>query len=173
MDLRLKDGSFIELRPIRPDDAEREERFFRRVSAESIYWRFFHSKRMLSPDEVHHLTNVDYQDRMAIIAVHEDEMVAVGRYDVIPGRTHGAARIAEIAFLVEDDFQGRGLGTLLLRHLTAYARSTGVGAFEANVLPSNHRMLRLFRTAGYTLVPLSVPDVYVVEFPASDVSTGN
>lgn len=164
-EVTLGDGARICLRPIRPEDADREERFFERVSAESAYWRFFHAKRRLSPAEVRHLTTVDYEARMALIATYDDEMVAVARFDVIPGRVRDAGRVAEVAFLVEDDFQGRGVGRELLVRLVDYARRHGVSAFEAHVLPTNHRMFRLFEVGGCKLLPQPDLDVYLVEFP--------
>jgi ribosomal protein S18 acetylase RimI-like enzyme len=165
LDVVLHDNAVVRLRPIRPTDAGREERFFGRVSTESAYRRFFHFKQDLTSEEIRYLTTIDYDARMALIALQGGEMVGVARYDVIPGATHKSERIAELALLVQDDFQGRGLGKHLLQHLTAAARHHHISAFEAYVQPDNHRMFGLLRSCGYTLTRAPGADAYIVEFP--------
>ncbi len=165
-DVILKDGEVIQLRPIRPDDAEREQAFFSKVGPESVYFRFFRAKHDLSPEELRYFTTLDYEDRMAFIALDGEDMVAVGRYDVMPEQTAAdGGKVAEVAFLVQDDYQARGVGSHLLQHLTVYARLKGVTEFEAFVLPENHAMLRLFRNSGYKLARQFAEGVYSVEFP--------
>lgn len=165
-DLLLRDGEVVQMRPIKPDDLELEQDFITRVGPQSLYFRFFKAKRELSPEELRYFTNVDYDDRMAFIVLDGDDMVAVGRYDVIPGKKTGdGGRVAEVAFLVQDDMQGRGIGSRLLQHLTAYARLKGISEFEATVLAENHGMLRIFRNSGYTLHRQLDGGVYSVEFP--------
>jgi acetyl coenzyme A synthetase (ADP forming)-like protein len=164
-DVLLRDGRAIRLRPIKPEDAPREHRFFQRVGPESVYRRFFQVKTDLTPDELRHFTNVDYEDRMAFVAIQDDEMVAVGRYDVLLDKSEGDKRVAEVAFLVQDDFQGRGVGSLLLQHLTVYARLQGITEFEAFVLDDNRAMMRIFRNSGYKLVRQLGEGVYRVEYP--------
>jgi len=133
----------VRVRPIRATDGERLERFHHLLSAESQYFRFFGPKTQLSAKEVEHFCTVDYVDRMALVAVAGDELIAVGRYDRIgPGD-------AEVAFVIADDHQGLGLGTLLLEHLAAAARLQGIGRFTAEVLAVNRRMLRVFNDAGF------------------------
>ncbi|GAA3101929.1 hypothetical protein GCM10020001_018700 [Nonomuraea salmonea] len=98
----------------------------------------------LSDREVERFTNVDYVNRVALIATIGTEMVAVIRYDRTgPGE-------AEVAFLVEDAHQGRGVASVLLEHLAATARERGIERFIADVLPANMRMTGLLRQAGYT-----------------------
>ncbi len=165
-DVLLKDGAVVQLRPIRPDDAQREHEFFGRVRPDSAYFRFFGAKSDLSPDDLRYFTNIDYHDRMAFIALEGEDMVAVGRYDVLVGHeASDGGKVAEIAFLVQDDFQGRGIGSRLLQHLTVYARLEGISEFEAYVLSENHGMLRLFRSSGYKLTRQLDQGVYTVEFP--------
>ncbi len=164
-DVLLSDGRVIQLRPIRPDDAERERAFIARVGPQSSYFRFFQVRKELSPEELRYFTNVDYDDRMAFIALHGEDMVAVGRYDVMHEKSSSTGRVAEVAFLVEDAFQGLGIGSHLLQHLTVYARLKEITAFEAYVLSENRAMLRLFRDSGYRLTRQLEEGCYEVEFP--------
>jgi acyl-CoA synthetase (NDP forming)/RimJ/RimL family protein N-acetyltransferase len=142
-DVVLADGGTAHLRPISPDDADTLREFHARLSPESIYLRFFSPRPRLSERDVERFTHVDHVDRVALIATIRRAMVAVVRYDRISGGT------AEVAFLVEDAQQGRGLGTILLEHIAAAARERGIERFVADVLPENRRMARVFRDAGY------------------------
>jgi acyl-CoA synthetase (NDP forming)/RimJ/RimL family protein N-acetyltransferase len=142
-DVVLADGGTAHLRPVRPGDAELLRSFYARVSAESIYFRFFSPHPKLTEREIEHFTTIDYRDRVALIATIGEQMVAVARYDRISDGE------AEVAFLVEDAHQGRGLGSVLLEHLAAAARERGLRRFMANVLPENRRMTKVFREVGY------------------------
>ncbi|MEY2457310.1 MAG: hypothetical protein QOK06_2404, partial [Acidimicrobiaceae bacterium] len=133
-DVVTADGATVHVRTIRPDDAERLLAFHARQSAESIYFRYFSPHPRLSPAEVAHLTEVNFQDRMAFVAVVDDELVGTARYDRWPDRDE-----AEVAFFVDDENRGRGLATILLEFLAAAARESGVATFVAHVLPSNRR----------------------------------
>jgi acyl-CoA synthetase (NDP forming)/RimJ/RimL family protein N-acetyltransferase len=163
-DAMLTDGTVVHVRPIRPSDAELEHQFILRVGPRSMYQRFFLAKKDLTPEELRYFTTVDYEDRMALIVLDGERMVAVGRYDVVEEpETQG--RTAEVAFLVEDEYQGRGIGSTLLQHLTTYARLQGVTGFNAFVLADNFGMMRLFRSSGYRVQRALEEDVYRVEFP--------
>ncbi|MFI6816417.1 GNAT family N-acetyltransferase [Nonomuraea sp. NPDC050328] len=143
-DVVLTDGGTAHVRPIRPEDAGLLRAFYSRLSDESIYFRFFGPRPKLSDREVEWFTNVDYTGRVALIATIGTEMVAVIRYDRIdPGE-------AEVAFLVEDAHQGRGVASVLLEHLAATARENGIEHFVADVLPANMKMMAVLRQAGYT-----------------------
>ncbi|MGI5274632.1 GNAT family N-acetyltransferase [Nonomuraea sp. CA-218870] len=143
-DVVLADGGTAHVRPIRPADADRLRAFYSRLSEESIYFRFFGPRPRLSDREVRWFTNVDYVERVALIATIGAEMVAVIRYDRTgPGE-------AEVAFLVEDAHQGRGVASVLLEHLAATARERGIERFVADVLPANMKMMGVLRQAGYT-----------------------
>ncbi len=143
-DVVLADGGTAHVRPIRPADADRLRAFYSRLSDESIYFRFFGPRPRLSDREVAWFTNVDYLSRVALIATIGTEMVAVIRYDRTgPGE-------GEVAFLVEDAHQGRGVASVLLEHLAATARERGVERFVADVLPANMKMMGVLRQAGYT-----------------------
>src|SRR3954469_13794658 len=142
-DVVLADGGTAHLRPITPADADALQRFHMAQSPESTYLRFFAPYPRLTDADLHRFTNVDHVDRVALVATVGDDIIAVGRYD----RTD--ARTAEVAFNVSDAHQGRGLGSVLLEHLSAAAREHGVHRFVAEVLPQNRRMLGVFRDAGY------------------------
>lgn len=164
VDVVLRDGGGARIRPIRPDDAELVRAFFEHLGPESRYYRFFQVKETLEPHEIEHFVNVDYDDRMALVALHEGEMIAVGRYD----RERGHSDRAEVAFAVVDDQQGRGLGTRLLELLTTYARSQGIKGFRAFVLGENRQMMRVFRNSGYELARTLDSGVFTVDFPVTE-----
>ncbi len=142
-DVVLRDGGVAHLRPIRTDDRERLKEFHSRLSEETIYYRFFAPYPVLSERDLTRFTKVDHRDRVALVVLARGEFVGVGRYDQV------ADGEAEVAFTIRDDFQGRGLGSVLLEHLAAAARENGISRFVAEVLPANSRMLGVFRDAGY------------------------
>jgi len=164
----LADGGVAHLRPIRPSDAERLVAFYDRVSPQSKYFRFFAPYPRLSDRDVKRFTEVDYVDRVAFILTLGDEMIAVGRYDRVED-DH-----AEVAFLIEDAHQGRGIAQLLLEHLAQAARERGISRFVAEVLPENRRMAKVFADAGYRVTKGIEDGVLGVEFPIlpTDTSVG-
>ena len=157
-DVLLSDGGVAHLRPIRPSDADRLVAFYGRVSPESKYLRFFAPYPRLSDRDVKRFTEVDYVDRVAFIITLVDDMIAVGRYDRIED-DH-----AEVAFLIEDAHQGRGIAQLLLEHLAQAARERGITRFVAEVLPANRRMAKVFADAD-TAFQGHRGGVLAVEFP--------
>ena len=164
-DVLLTDGGAAHLRPIRPDDAAKLVAFYDRVSPESKYLRFFAPYPRLSERDVRRFTQVDYVDRVALIVTLGEEMIAVGRYDRIDDRQ------AEVAFLIEDAHQGRGIGQLLLEHLAEAARERGITRFVAEVLPQNRRMAAVFADAGYRISKGIEDGVLNVEFPILPTNT--
>ncbi len=164
-DVLLTDGQTAHLRPVRPDDAEDLIAFYDRVSAESKYLRFFAPYPRLSASDVRRFTQVDYVDRVALIIRLADEMIGIGRYDRI---THDQA---EVAFLVEDAHQGRGIAQLLLEHLAEAARERGITRFLAEVLPQNQRMVKVFADAGYHVRTDLDDGVVAIDFPILPTTT--
>ncbi len=146
-DVLLRDGRTAHLRPILPEDADGLVEFYGQVSDESKYMRFFAPMPNLSDRDVARFTTVDYRDRVAFVVTVAQMIIAVGRYDVVEHRPEGSR--AEVAFLVQDAHQGRGIGQLLLEHLAQAGRERGVGRFVAEVLPDNRRMIQVFREQGY------------------------
>jgi RimJ/RimL family protein N-acetyltransferase len=133
----LKDGTTAVLRPIRPEDEPELSALYARLSPETAYQRFFTVMARLPPSWAHTFANVDYERRMAIVAVSADNgLIAVARYDL-----DEASNEAEIAIVVQDHWQGKGLGTALLTELLSYAEAKGIRRFRADVLTENGRML--------------------------------
>ena len=143
-DVVLADGTPVHIRPICPSDADGLRAFHARLSPQSIVLRFFGPHPRLSDAEVERFTHVDGTDRVALVAEHEAQIVAVCRYDRVPGSDE-----AEIAFVVDDDHQSRGLGSILLQRLAGAARSRGIGRLRADTLSENFKMLHVFRDAGF------------------------
>ncbi|MFH8366564.1 GNAT family N-acetyltransferase [Streptomyces sp. NPDC018031] len=167
-DVVLRDGGTAQIRPITPDDAQRLVSFYEHVSDESKYYRFFAPYPRLSDRDVHRFTHHDYVDRVGLAATIGDEFIATVRYDRIDERglpvssrrnpDGGGGRgpdrpppdEAEVAFLVQDAHQGRGVASALLEHIAAVARERGIRRFAAEVLPANTKMIKVFTDAGYT-----------------------
>lgn len=152
-DVVLRDGGTARIRPITPDDADRLVSFYEKVSDESKYYRFFAPYPRLSAKDVHRFTHHDYVDRVGLAATIGGEFIATVRYDRVgaDGRpASGPSDEAEVAFLVQDAHQGRGVASALLEHIAAVARERGIRRFSAEVLPANTKMIKVFTDAGYT-----------------------
>lgn len=159
----LRDGSSVRVRAIRPDDKSRLNEHFLRLSPRSIYFRFFGVKRRLTEDDLRRFTEVDFQRDVGLVATRRaeetEEIIGVGRFfGTTPKR-------AEVAFAVRDDLQGRGVGTLLLEHLSRIAQGLGVEEFEADVLGENNRMLAVFRHSGFHVKRSIDAGIVHVSFP--------
>lgn len=145
----LKDGTQVVIRPIRPDDADDLQNTFMRLSAESIYLRFLSVKKELSDEEARYLATVDYTSRMAFVATcmenGQEIVVGVSRYAM---EEPGNPEVAETAVIVGDEFQGRGIGKLLLWRLVNYARAKGIHFLCGNLQIGNNRMLDLVKRSG-------------------------
>src|SRR5256712_204295 len=142
----LRNGASVRLRPIRPDDQPRLMALCRRLSPRTVYERFFSFRRLL-PQEAHAFANVDYRQRMALVAEvdtgQEPQLIGVARYGPSDAET-----IADIALVVDDGWQGLGLGPILLEEILRAGEQRGIRRFSADVLTENRRALRLL--ARYT-----------------------
>ncbi|MTD53544.1 bifunctional acetate--CoA ligase family protein/GNAT family N-acetyltransferase [Amycolatopsis pithecellobii] len=158
-DVVLSDGGVVHLRPIVPSDADRLVAFHGRLSDRTRYLRFFGAYPRIPPRDLERFTVVDHHDRVAFIALLGDDIVAVGRYERL-----GDGPSAEVAFVVDDAHQGRGLGSILLEHLAAAASESGLRRFVAEVLAENSAMVRVFRDAGYQVSRAIEEGVLHLEF---------
>jgi len=146
----LSDGSAVTLRIVQPSDREEFNRQFRRMSPNSRYRRFFTGISELSPEMLDYLTIVDGHDHFAVLAftesldLKEEEGAGVARFV----RLAHESDVAEAAVTVVDDYQGRGLGKLLLTTLVGAAQERGVKKFRGEVLATNEPMRRLLEAAG-------------------------
>jgi len=140
----LRDGTSVEIRALHPEDAVEMLAALDQTSAQSRRRRFFVPKQHFSDRERDFFMEVDFEHHVALVACVDDAgIVGGGRYIVVePGR-------AEMAFMVIDAWQGRGIGGLLLRHLIALAREAKLSALTAEVLPENAAMLSLFDRFGF------------------------
>ena len=152
-DVPLADGGTVHVRPIRPDDAPRLQAFHGRLSRDSIFLRFFSLLPTLTDERASYFTTLDYDRRLAIVAVERDgadaeQIVGVVRYDRAVNPSGGSDDAAEFALIVEDRFQHHGIGSALFRALVEAARSRHIRTLSADVLAENRRMLALLRESG-------------------------
>ena len=158
------DGFVVHLRPIRPDDEARLVALHSRLSSQSVYLRFFGFHPTLSDSEVRRFTHVDYRDRLALVIELDGRLGAVGRYDRLEGTTE-----AEVAFVVDDELQHQGLGTVLLDELARAAWERGITRFMAHTLAQNAAMLHVFWRSGFPVTTdFELGDVRV-RFPIEPV----
>ena len=143
-DVVVADGATVHLRPIEPTDADALIAFHAGLSEHTRYLRYFSVYKQMSERDVVRFTTVDHVNRVALVVVLGGQIIGVGRFDRLTDPAE-----AEVAFVVADAHQGRGIGSILLEHLAAAARERGVHRFVAEVLAENSRMVRVFVDAGY------------------------
>ena len=143
-DVVLRTGSTLRLRPIRSEDADALLALYRRLSPDSLYFRFFAIPNV-DAQRAAGFCRVDYDNEFAIVGETAGRIAAVAHYFRLPKQPE----TAEVAFTVEDALQGQGVGTRLLERLAEIARARGITTFEAEVLGHNRRMLDVFRNCGF------------------------
>jgi GNAT superfamily N-acetyltransferase len=153
-------GLRYHVRPIRPDDGARLVELHTKLSPRSVYLRFFSAHPTLSAAEVTRFTEVDYERRLALVAAVGDRLIAVARYDRSPG-----AAEAEVAFVVDDEYQHHGVGSELLDELAEAALARGVTTFRADTLAENRAMLDVFHHAGFRVTSSTEFGTVTVRFP--------
>jgi ribosomal protein S18 acetylase RimI-like enzyme len=142
----LRNGDRVEIRALRPSDRSALENAVDRTSPLSLYRRFFAVRTVFTEAQASYFVDVDFKKHVALVAVVNEgtaPLIAGGGRYVLVGNDK-----AEIAFMIIDAYQGRGIGRILLRHLAAIAKDAGIRQFVAEVLPENTPMLRLFEKSG-------------------------
>ncbi len=165
-DVVASDGGTVHVRPIRPDDGDRILALHGRLSERTRYLRYFGAYPHIPDKDLQRFIHVDHVDRVALVAELGAELIAVARYERIDDTAD-----AEVAFVVEDAHQGRGLGSVLLEHLAAAARERGLRRFVADVLAENPRMVRIFLDAGYSATRSYESGVIRLTFPIEPTDT--
>lgn len=160
-DILLRDGSSLHLRPIKRDDVNELLEFHKRLSPRSIYFRFFSPLPELGEDRARELADVDYHNTFALVGELGGRLVGVARYY----RDEQANDRAEVAFLIEDALQGRGIATRMLERLAEIAREKGVTTFDAYVLGDNRKMMDVFMHTGFEVERRLDGGVFQVSFP--------
>jgi acetate---CoA ligase (ADP-forming) len=160
-DILLRDGSTLHLRPIKPDDVNALLEFHKRLSPRSVYFRYFSPLPELSEERAKVLSSVDYHNTFALVGELAGRLVGVARYY----RDEKAHDRAEVAFLIEDALQGRGIATRMLERLAEIAREEGVTTFDAYVLGDNRKMMDVFMHTGFAVERRLDGGVFQVSFP--------
>ena len=147
----LKNGLQVTIRAIRPDDKERLLAAFKELDERTVYLRFFGPKEEVSPRELTEAIDVDFVRTVALVTCMQsnagEKIIGAGRY-IAFGDTD-PPELAEVAFTVEEDYQGLGIASLTLRHLARIAKQKGIVQFHAEVLPGNKGMLAVFNQSGF------------------------
>jgi acetyltransferase len=147
--IKLRDGTSLTIRPIRPSDMDLEKAFIQQLSDYSRYYRFMQPIRELTPQMLQHFTHPDYDREMALIALYthnnREEEIAVARYVKYPD-----GRQCEFAIAVADEWHGKGVATALMQELISVARSSGLTSMEGFVLTTNQAMLKLTTFLGFS-----------------------
>ena len=145
----LSDGLEVQIRAMRPDDVERIAEAFAKLDEESIYLRFFGFKKGLTEQDRKLIRELDFDTRVVLVVT----LMENGREIIIGSGSYSrlGSDAAEVAFLIEEDFHRRGIARRLLWHLGRVARERGITRFEAEVLPHNKPMLRVFASSGWPM----------------------
>jgi acyl-CoA hydrolase/GNAT superfamily N-acetyltransferase len=162
--IQLKDKTRAFLRPLKLTDEPLVRDLFYKLSPESIHYRFFQMLKAMPHDKLQELLRVDYEADMALVvltdATEAASIIAISHY-----RKNPETNFAEAAFLVHDDWQGKGIGTALMKTLAESARQNGIAGFTGEVLMENHGMLRIFHKCGYGVESNLGDGVYSLRIP--------
>jgi len=162
----LRDGTEIFFRPVKPSDEPSLAEMLYSLSDRSVEKRYMTHTKAFPHRDVQQVTNIDYKNDLAIVGVipgvSQEEIVAIGQYFLDP-----KTQAAEVAFIVQDEWQKKGMGTFLLEYLTRVAKERGVKRFYAKVLPYNKPMLAIFQNSGYEVSTEFDGEVYSITYDLS------
>ncbi|MBN2185806.1 MAG: GNAT family N-acetyltransferase [Candidatus Krumholzibacteriota bacterium] len=148
---RVFEGGKIFFRPVKPTDEAIQREFFYSLSDESLYFRFFNRIKSMPHEKVQPMVNIDFREEISIVGLlgeaGNEVMVAIGGFKVDPNDN-----VAEVAFVVRDDWQRHGIGSFLMRKLVEIAKERGLDGFKAEVLAQNRKMLDIFHKCGYPVM---------------------
>lgn len=146
----IKDGTPVTIRAARTDDRPKIRRAFRNLSRDTVYTRFFGYKSDVSDAELQRITGSDFNREVALLVTiaSGDEEVVIGGGSYFQIESDRPARSAEVAFIVEEDYQGLGVASLLMEHIVRIARERDLTRLKADVLLRNLPMLAVFRRSG-------------------------
>jgi len=168
--IELKDRTKVHLRPIVPEDEPLLHEAVASMSERTVYFRFFSPIKRMSDALAHRLAVVDYNDRFALVATthkpsSKERIIGVARYDRAP-----QTDVAEVAVAVIDEFQRRGLGSVLLAELARVAKTHGIRTFQLIVLPENREMLGLLRRMGWIHQAKLAGGLYEISFELPELA---
>jgi len=165
----FKEGLVVRFRPIRPSDVDEMRRLFYRFSDESVYYRYFSPVKTMPHNKMQEYVTVDYRNAMSMVGLVGDpgqgRIVAEGRY-VLPGDTP----YADIAFVVDENYKGKGIATFLFLQLIKIAKDRGITGFTADVLASNKAMMKVLERSPYPVNAVMQSGVYELTIPFQDSS---
>ncbi len=163
----LRDGTEIFFRPVKPNDEPALMEMLYSLSEQSVQTRYMTRSMAFPHKDVQQLTNIDYRKDLAIVGVvpgvSGEDIVAIAQYFLDP-----KTKAAEVAFVVQDEWQAKGMGTFLLDYITRVAKQRGVKRFFAKVLPNNRPMLNIFQNSGYMVNTEFDGDVYNISYALED-----
>jgi GNAT superfamily N-acetyltransferase len=171
--VELRDGTKLHLRPIAPEDEPLLHEAVAAMSERTVYFRFFSPIKRMSDAMAHRLAIVDYHDRFAIVATTHRPHGPTGKERIVGVARYDRARdtdVAEVAVAVIDEFQRRGLGSVLLAELARVARAHGIRMFQLIVLPENREMLGLLRKMGWIHQAKLSGGVYEISFDLPELA---
>ena len=161
---QFKDSLTVRFRAIKPSDEEEMRRLFYRFSDQSVYYRYFTPIKTMPHKKMQEYVNVDYRYTMSIVAIIDDagveKLIGEARYV----RSHGDS-FADTAFIVDENYQGRGIATYLFNLLICAAREEGIAGFKADVLENNRAMLKVYEKAPYPVKTILSIGAYEVTIP--------
>lgn len=158
----LKDGTVVTVRAAHTDDGPRIRRAFENLDRDTVYRRFFGVKTEVSDSELSKITDMDFDRNVSLLVTipsSDDDEIVIGGASYLSVAADSPERSAEVAFTIEEDYQGLGVASMLMRRLVSIARERGLTRLEADVLGHNRAMLAVFKASGLPMTQVSADNV--------------